>query len=60
MNSSVTKLPVVRPRAGGRQHLPKGATKELLLNELIVALASRTSSFHLQLESENLSPEVGL
>lgn len=35
-------------------------TKEQLLNELIVALASRTLSFHRELERENLSAEVAL
>ena len=35
-------------------------TKDQLLNELIVALASRTLSFHEALERENLAPEVAL
>ncbi len=35
-------------------------TKEQLLNELIVALSSRTLSFHEALEQENLDPEVAL
>ena len=35
-------------------------TKDQLLNELIVALASRTLLFHEALEQENLAPEVAL